>query len=182
MENNSLVCRNVDTVTCTVPPSYHVYGEHPVSHGGEPHHHSNKKKGRAALLWGISGGTVLSAVGFIALALFEQYNEGLTELRNDLKHFNETCGDVVKKSEFQTDMTRVWHGFKELRAANVTAAARDVHVANLEQELRAAEEDRKELMREVQQLRERLANVEGRQAATPVVVPYVPPKSEAETP
>src|SRR6516165_5262271 len=51
---------------------------------------SPQKKNRLSLFWKISGGTILSVSGFVAMLLFEQYNNSLAELRNDLKHFNET--------------------------------------------------------------------------------------------
>jgi hypothetical protein len=47
------------------------------------------------------GGTLLSALGFVGLALFEQYNGMVTELRHDLKNFNETTAELVKKDSLQ---------------------------------------------------------------------------------
>jgi hypothetical protein len=110
-------------------------------------------KGRTALLWGV-GSTVLSALGFIAFALFEQYNSGLCELRNDLKHFNEAYGAFVQKDNFQKFREKVREQFKELRTAGVVKA-------QLQQELRACEKAREEMAHELQRIRERLAFVEG---------------------
>jgi hypothetical protein len=134
-----------------------------------PAHPSGKS--RAAWLWGISGGTILSVVGFIALALFEQYNDSLNELRNDLKHFHLTCGDLVKKEELRNRMHSTWTCIRELQAGKVATAQRETRIAQMERQVKAVEEERKELNRELQRLRERLASVEGRQAATPIVVP-----------
>jgi hypothetical protein len=112
---------------------------------------------------GLSGGTVLSAVGFVGLALFEQYNGCLTELRNDLKHFNETAAEFVKKDSLH----RCYEQLRECRADLQAARAERAHQ---ERQRAADEQARGELTREVQRLRERLAAVEGRQAATPAVL------------
>jgi hypothetical protein len=169
MEQNALVCRQVETVTGTLP-HYTRPGDEPVGpHGpvaGPPQ--PNKGKARTALIWSI-GGTVLSGVGFIVLALFEQYNDSLTELRHDLKHFNEMSADLVKKEGLRRCMGRVKTCLKELEATHVARI-------QLQHELRANDQERKELNRELQRLRERLAMVEGRQAATPIVLPTAPGK------
>jgi hypothetical protein len=114
------------------------------------------------ILWGLSGGTAISIVGFVALTLYQQYNDGLTELRNDLKHFNETCGDTVKREELHNRMNHLHTILKDLYT---TGAERHTRFEVLEQQFKASEEDRKELSREVQHLRERLAAAEARQTA-----------------
>src|SRR5439155_1816655 len=75
------------------------------------------KGSRRGLVWGL-GGTLLSAVGFIALALFEQYNGMISELRGDLKHFNETSSEYVKKEGLQ----RFRECVKEMQASNAARA------------------------------------------------------------
>jgi septal ring factor EnvC (AmiA/AmiB activator) len=127
--------------------------------------------GRSALFWGISGGTILSIVGFIAMLLFEQYNDSLTELRNDLKHFNEISGDLVKKERLRRCIDHLKKCIEELQQAK---AAR----ARVERELQNSENERKELTRELQRLHERVAAVEGRQAATPIIIQSPPRKGE----
>lgn len=124
-------------------------------------------KGRRALFWS-AGGTVLSAVGFVALALFEQYNSCLTELRGDLKHFNEISADLVKKESMRRCYDTVKECKQELHAVRTTRT-------DLDKESALYRKDREELLRELQKLRERLAAVEGRQAATPVVFPVFQP-------
>jgi hypothetical protein len=101
----------------------------------------------------------LSAVGFVALALFEQYNGMISELRSDLKHFNETSAEYVKKESLQKYKDRVHDCLKEIHASS---AAR----SQLEQELRASEKAREQMRLELQRMSERLAFVEGRHAAT----------------
>jgi chromosome segregation ATPase len=118
---------------------------------------SKAKKRR--LFWGI-GGTLFSALGFVALALFEQYNGVLSEFRADLKHFNETSSEFVRKDSFQRFREHFRDSMKELRDSEVTKA-------RLEQELKANEKARDELAQELRQMRERLAFLEGRQSTAP---------------
>ena len=57
-------------------------------------------------------------VGFIAMILFEQYNSALTELHNDLKHFNETSSQFVKKESVQRYKEEMRECLKEMQASN----------------------------------------------------------------
>ena len=112
---------------------------------------------RQAILWGIAS-TVLSALGLIALCLFEQYNGMLSELRADLKHFNETVGEYAKKD-------RVMALREAIRQCSSEMAVGKLQREQLEQELKASQTQRALLEKELQQLRERLAYVEGLRAA-----------------
>jgi hypothetical protein len=103
------------------------------------------------------GGTLLSGLGLIGLALFEQYNGMISELRNDLKHFNETSSQYVKKESVQRYREQMKECLKEAQASNMARA-------QLEQELRASERAREETAGELQRMRERMAFLEGRQA------------------
>jgi cell division protein FtsB len=168
VDPNCVIYRDIQPITVCSPqlphPPADFHGMHyhstPPPEGPPP-----KKERRFSLWWGISGGTILSAVGFVALALFEQYNDGLTELRNDLKHFHMTCGDLVKKDSMQNFRHHLWATIKELQTATQVAKEREGRIVQLEKELKNDHEDRKELNHEVLRLRERLASVEGQQAA-----------------
>jgi 3-deoxy-D-manno-octulosonate 8-phosphate phosphatase KdsC-like HAD superfamily phosphatase len=92
--------------------------------------------------------------GFLGLALFEQYNGLVGELRADLKHFNETAADFARKDEVRRLRDQVKEATRE---AGASAADR----ARLEHELGASEAARAEQARAVQRLRERVAYVEG---------------------
>jgi hypothetical protein len=120
---------------------------------------SNRRTRRAVICGVIS--TVLSAIGLIGLALFEQYNGMLSELRMDLKHFNETSNEYVKKDRFEKCWERLKECSKEMRAS---AVARE----RLEQELKASERTREGMAKEMQRLRERLAYLEGMKAGTAI--------------
>jgi hypothetical protein len=117
---------------------------------------------RLALLLSI-GGTILSALGFIAFSLFEQYNDGLAELRHDLKHFNETSADLVKREQLGRLREHLKECYQELHAASEGRLL-------MQKELQASETARKEIALELQRLRERLACVEGRQSAPPLIL------------
>jgi septal ring factor EnvC (AmiA/AmiB activator) len=101
---------------------------------------------------------LLSLAGLIGLGLFEQYNSMLSELRGDLKRFNETSAEYVKREQMQRCWEKLRQVDKELNAANTARVP-------LEQELKACERSRDELTKELQRLRERLAYLEGQQAA-----------------
>jgi hypothetical protein len=163
MEPSGLVHRNGDTASPSAVPAAQVAGDAPAQHVSSSTNSLPRGRGRGPLLWGM-GGTILSAVGFIAMILFEQYNSSLSELRNDLKHFNETSGEYVKRESFQKMREQLKERFKELQAAT---AAR----VQLEHELSVSEKAREETARALQQLRERLAYVEGRQTAMPNTPP-----------
>jgi hypothetical protein len=137
---------------------------------------------RHTLLWGISGGTLLSIVGFIAMIGYQEYSESLHQLRGDLRNFNQHATDVVKKDELRNRTTALWTVIREMQAAhaddvrkfqaiNLAAAGHEARLAEASRRVKDLEDERREMSREVQQLRERLACVEGRQAATAVLLP-----------
>jgi hypothetical protein len=154
MDHNLLVFRSGETGhTCAVPTPRPVEEGAPAAPGPTPL--IAGKKTRAALLWGICS-AVLSGLGFVALALFEQYNGMVGEMRNDLKHFNETQSNYVKREHFDKLKEKLREGFREFHDAKVART-------QLEQELKVSEKARADMAQEMQRLRERLAYVEGRQ-------------------
>jgi hypothetical protein len=60
---------------------------------------------------------------------------------------------------------------KELHGTHLAATVRDARLVQLEQQLKRIEEVEHELVKELQGLRERLAMVEGRQAAISLALP-----------
>lgn len=142
--NGSSAAATPPAENCAGPP------EHPAD---VPAAASPKKSRRGPLLWGM-GGTILSGLGFIGLALFEQYNGMLMELRSDLKHFNEISSELVKKESLQRLRDQLKERFKQMEDASLAKA-------QLEAELRTSEKAREEMTRELQRMRERLAFLEG---------------------
>ena|ERR1700730_4131391 len=156
MDQNALVCRNAGCASSPGPQSAHFADAAAPDHAHPSGLPSPLRKGHSTLFWGL-GGTVLSALGFIALALFEQYNGMISELRSDLKHFNETSSEFVKRDSFQRLRDQTKEHFKEVQDATGTRT-------QIEHELMASEKAREEIARELHQIRERLAFVEGQQS------------------
>jgi len=159
MDQSSLACRPGQPSHSSAAQVSYVFSDSPVQQGGPSP--PNLPKGKRRLLWGL-GGTLLSGLGFIALALFEQYNGMLSELRGDLKHFNETSSEYVKKDNLQRLREHTRQMIQEMHAST---AAR----ARVEMELQASEKARDQMASELQRMRERLAYLEGRQTMTPAL-------------
>jgi chromosome segregation ATPase len=154
------------------------------------------------LFWRVFGGTVLSIAALACVTAYQQLTGNINEVRGDLGHLStdlrkdmgrlgEAQADLVRKDEFNTRMKSVWDSLKELRAEGGAIAALRERGALVEQQLKAGDEERKELgrelqrlrearagdeerrelLRELQALRERLAAMEGRQPAPPEVKP-----------
>jgi hypothetical protein len=126
-----------------------------------------RKKGRRrspgmSIFWGISGASMLGAAGFVLLTLYQQYDNSVTELQRDLKHFNESCAGLMRKDDFTNKTKNQWDMILKLEKELNEKSER---IVLLEHQLKSREEDDRELVREVQRLRERVAAVEGRQSA-----------------
>jgi hypothetical protein len=170
MSQAALVCGNgAGASSCPTAPSY-VAEDGRLCQTPAPAQTVPKGKGRAALLWGV-GSTLLSLLGFVAWAMFEQYNNSLSELRSDLKHFNETSSSFVKRDTLQRFREKAQERFKELQSVSVLRE-------HLEKELKTSERAREEMAHELQQLRERLAFVEGQHSMAPNLQRPSPGKNE----
>src|SRR5947209_4875493 len=99
MNQSLLAGRPGDTVPPGPTASPHLADDAPLPHAPLAAFPGAGRKSRAAWLWGASS-AVLSGLGFVALALFEQYNGMVSEMRTDLKHFNETQSNFVKREYF----------------------------------------------------------------------------------
>jgi hypothetical protein len=128
-----------------------------------------KPEDRVSMFWRVFGGTLLSITALVGITLYQQFSNSISELRTSLSRLTESRADFVKVEDCNTRFTAVWNNMKELQAANAAVLALKERSALLEQQVKASEEERKELTRELQQLRERQAALEGRQAsaATP---------------
>ena len=167
MDQSLLVCHQADSIHSHMGPTAHLSDTSMTHHVSLSATLPPGKKSRVALLWGV-GSAVLSGLGFVALALFEQYNGMIGELRNDLKHFNETQSSYVKRENFDKIKDKLREGFKELHEARTTRT-------QLEQELKASEKERADVVQELQRMRERLSYLEGRQTAVAPRTKALPP-------
>jgi hypothetical protein len=98
--------------------------------------------------WRIFGATILSIVALGAVTLYQQLAGGLSDVRHEL-------GQMTKKEEFVTSRTKVWEKFFEIQKntehGDVVLADR---CARLEQQLANLEAVRKEMVHELEWLRE----------------------------
>jgi len=123
-----------------------------------------KGEERMSLFWRVFGGTLLSIAALVVITFYQQFNGSLNELRGDILRLNEARGDLVKKDELNTRMTSVWNGLSDAKAGGSGLAALREKQALHDQQIKQMEDERKDLLREVQLLRERVAKLEGRQA------------------
>jgi hypothetical protein len=123
-----------------------------------------KGEERMSLFWRVFGGTLLSIAALIVITLYQQFSGSLNELRGDILRLNEARGDLVKKDELNTRMSSLWNGLSDAKAGGSGVTALREKQALQDQQIKQLEEERKELLRELQLLRERVAKLEGRQA------------------
>jgi hypothetical protein len=128
----------------------------------EPARGPSKREEQLSAFWRIFGGTLLSIAALVCITLYQQISSSIAELRNDINRLNESHTALVKNDDFNTRLASLWSGIKELQAAGAKISGLSEKTAALEQQVKAAEEERKELMRQVQQLRERQAALEAR--------------------
>jgi hypothetical protein len=128
-----------------------------------------KPEEKLPLFWRLFGGTVLSIAALVCLTVYQQFNSTLYDLRKEINAQHEARADLVKKDELNNRLTPMWNGFKELQAASGEVAALKERAAILQDQLKASENDRKQLTTEVQQLRDRLLLLEGRLEGRPAV-------------
>src|SRR5262249_42958266 len=128
----------------------------------------DRKEGRMALFWKVCGGTLLSIGAMICVTAYRQFNNSINELRNDLTHLNtdlrkdlsrftQTHGELVKKDEFGTRMRSVWDGIGQLRQSRNELATLKERCSVLLDLYKAGEEERRQLTKDIQRLREHQA-------------------------
>lgn len=146
-------------------PAITILSAESLRGGNSSYQATNGGKGdeRISLFWRVFGGTLLSLAGLIGITVYQQFNSGLNELRSELNRINEGRADLVKKDDLAARTTSIWSGIKDLQTATGALSSMREHEALLEQRMKTAEEERKEMAKEIQQLRERLATLEGKQ-------------------
>ena len=138
-----------------------------------PPYPPQRAEDRAAMFWRICGGTLLSIAALACTVAYQQLSGSISELRVALNRLNETNADLVRKDELNNRVTTIWSGIKELSSSVGAVNGLRERSLLLEQQVKAGEEERKEMAREIKRLSERLAAVEGRQALA------LPPKPTA---
>jgi chromosome segregation ATPase len=172
----------------------------------------DKDEGRISLFWRVFGGALLSIAAMVGVTVYQQLTSNLSSLRADLVHLNtdlrkdlgrisESYGDLVKKEDCSSRLRSVWDSIKDVQGDRSDLTALEERCAVLTELFKASEAERRQLAREIQQLREqqagaserqevvreirqlreRIALLEGRQASASAVTP-ASPQEKAEEP
>jgi DNA repair exonuclease SbcCD ATPase subunit len=141
-----------------------------------------KTEEKISVFWRVFGGTILSITALTVISAYQSLAKGIDDLRRDVGHLRETNGEYIKSSEFNSRATTMWNSIREAQAVAPSVTVLTNKTATLEGQLTAAETERKELLRELLQLRERLAKLEGLQEAKPTIKPasLVEPMKKAD--
>jgi hypothetical protein len=121
-----------------------------------------KSEEKLPLFWRVFGGTMLSIAALVCITVYQQFNTGLYDLRKEINAQHEARADLIKKDELNTRLTPMWAAIKDAQASNSELAALKERCSQLQEQLKAADSDRKQMVTEVQQLRDRLLLLEGR--------------------
>ena len=127
---------------------------------------TEKSDDKMSVLWRVFGGTVLSIVVTLLVTVYQSVSGTLNDLRAGQSRINESQGDFVKKDELATRTTQLWTATKATAEELPTLRTR---TAQMESQIRALEQDRKEMQQQLYQLGERLARSEGRRPTTTTV-------------
>jgi hypothetical protein len=114
---------------------------------------------RSSPLWRVFGGTLLSIAALVTVTLNQQFAGILTEFRQDINRMHESLGELARKEEMSAAL-------KDAQATASSLSALRERTSFLEQRVRGGEDERKSLTRDLHGLRERLAEMAGRQSAT----------------
>ncbi len=128
---------------------------------------AEKAEERISIFWRVFGGTILSITALSVISAYQSIGNNIHDLRTDIGRLRETSGEYIKKDEFNNRATSLWSGIEKAQAVGPTVTVLNNRTAALENQLVAADHERKELCREVLQLRERLAKLEGQQEVKP---------------
>jgi hypothetical protein len=123
-----------------------------------------KGEDRLSIFWRVFGGTLLSIAALVAITLYQQFTSALAEIRANVDRLHEGRADLVKTEDFNSRVTTLWTSIKELQTGITAFAAFKERSALLEQQMKTIQEEHKELVRELQLLRDRQAVLEGRLA------------------
>lgn len=119
-----------------------------------------KNEDKIPAYWRIFGGTTLSIAALVCITVYQQFNNGINDLRKEVNGQHEARADLVKKDELNNRLTPMWTGIKEGHAAAAEINGLKERCAMLLEQLKNAEQERKLLAGEVQQMRDRLVRLE----------------------
>jgi hypothetical protein len=116
---------------------------------------------KLSLFWRVFGGTILSIVALVGITIYNNLSTSISELRSELSRVNEARAELVKKEEFNARTQNVWDRVQSLQDLKVMVTAREA-------QLKVADDERRDLAKQLQDLRERLAKVEGATEVKPM--------------
>ena len=125
---------------------------------------------KISMFWRVFGGTILSITALSVISAYQSLANGIHEVRTDVGHLRETGGKYIEKDEFNSRTTLIWNGIREAQSVSPSVTVLTNKTASLEAQLTSAENERKEMLREVLHLRERLAKLEGAQEVKPAAI------------
>jgi len=128
---------------------------------------SPKTEEKMPLVWRVFGGTMLSICALACITVYQQFSNGINDLRRDWAAEHEARADLVKKDELNSRLTPLWTGVKDAHATISEITALKERCTMLQEQLKTAENDRKALGAELQQMRDRLVRLEARQEPRP---------------
>jgi hypothetical protein len=147
---------------------------------------------KVSLFWRVFGGTILSIAALVAITAYQSQSNSIHDLRMDLSRANEARAELVKKDEYTAARGKIWDkiqevqkdlsqidqlktrigGFdeqsKSVQAILQSVAALQEKSLLRDQQAKQADEERKELAKEIQALRERLAKIEARKETSTI--------------
>ena len=83
----------------------------------------NHPDDRVSLFWRVFGGTFLSIFALVAISLYNNLANNITELRSELNRVNEARGEMVKKEEFNSRTQSMWDRVQTLQELKVTVGS-----------------------------------------------------------
>jgi hypothetical protein len=123
-----------------------------------------KTEEKISLFWRVFGGTLLSIAALVIMTVYQQFSSSLNELRNNMNHIHETHVDLLKKEEFNARSTTIWNALNQVKDE---APAQKTRLTELEVLVQTLQQERNELSRQVQAMREKMAAIEARQGVVP---------------
>lgn len=101
----------------------------------------------------IMEGAFISIVGVLAISIFQSFSANITDVRAEVNRINKDHIDYVRKADLETRLNSQWAAIRELSGTKEKTNL-------LEQNYKSVNEDVRELSKQVQILRERVASLE----------------------
>lgn len=127
------------------------------------------KKDEIPAFWRICGAALVSVTAMVAVTLYIQLSNTVGSLRAELNSIRDHNHDLVRKDDYNSRNLAIAATIKELQASNAAALELQKERALAhERQMKVLQDENKltvrELEREVQRLRERLAVLENKEA------------------